>query len=109
MRSGIARALVTDVAEAAARGRRPPAGVLAEERRLPPLGRSNVRQHAQQRRLSGAVRAEQHDQLAGLDRQVEPRQDRRAAEVAPQALGDDRRPDQPATTWPMTIAPPRPR
>src|SRR5262249_27557130 len=86
-----------------ARGRRPPAGVLAEELERAAARAQQRREHAEQRRLAGAVRAQQDDQLARVDGEVDAGEHRDPAELAAQALGDDRRPDQ------SPPAPPAPR
>src|SRR5262245_45977515 len=116
----IAGALVTDVPDSPARGRRAPAGVLAEEPERAAARAQQGREHAEQRRLAGAVRAQQDDQLARVDGEVDAGQHWDPAELAAQALGDDRRPDQSPTapraprmtasrTTARATAPPRPR
>src|SRR5262249_2798158 len=86
---GIACALVPDVPDEAARRRRSPAGVLAEALQRAATGTQQRRQDAQQRRLAGAVRPQQHEQLARLDREIDAGEHGDATEVAPQAPSED--------------------
>src|SRR5262249_36385644 len=98
----VARALVSDVPDLAARRGRPATGVLAEEHERAAARPEQGGEDAQQRGLPGPVRAEQHDQLAGLHGQVDARQDRHAGEVAPQVTRDDGSSGQPRDSYRTT-------
>ncbi len=80
-----------DVADPPAERRRRHTGLGAEEGQTPAAGPEQQGQDAEQRRLAGAVRAEEHHRLAGLHHEIDARQHRRAGEGAHEALGADRR------------------
>ena len=79
-----------DVADPAAQRRGRPRRVAAEEQQTAIRRREQQRQDAQQRRLAGAVRAEQDDRLAGLEREVHAREHGHTPEAAGEALGAER-------------------
>ena len=60
----------------------------------PPVGTTVVVEHPDRRRLAGAVRAEQPEELAGLDLEVDPVDGRHRAGVARKDLAEPLRPDR---------------
>src|SRR5207249_823066 len=70
----IAEALVRDVADPAAEGGRRRPRVGAEEGESPPARTEKQREDAEERRLAGAVRAEERDRLARTDGEVDARE-----------------------------------